>query len=76
MEPNAEAVMSYNRLVFNYIDMAITRGHIPKATRAELTSARLLSGMIDNHLSACGIEPKSVKPGPAEIGHEEKVEKK
>ena len=73
MEPNLKAVWSYNRVVFGYIDMALTRGHIPESTRAELMSARTASGMIDDHLSACGVEPKDVKVGRAEIGNEEKV---
>jgi len=73
MEPNLKAVMSFNRVVFDYIDMALTRGHIPESTKAELTSARTASGMINDHLSACGVEPRGVKAGRAEIGNEGKV---
>ena len=64
---NPEVIMEYNKLVFDYLDMALTRGHIPQSTKAELNSARLISGMIDDYLSQCGIEPKKTKPGQSEL---------
>jgi hypothetical protein len=55
---NPSVIMEYNQIAFEYVDQAITRGRLPHESRANLMTAKMMLGIIDNHLTECGIKAK------------------
>ena len=53
-KPNLDVLREYNNIALGLVLASIDRGHLMKATRANLYSAKVMLATIDQHLSQCG----------------------